>query len=294
MNGANDRTEDDVRHRTMMGLLGAYADDEIAGSVKADLESHLQRCEECRRELRIQIALRNRLFAEERTSMPAAMMQRLEEHLSSFATAAPGRHPEGVIAPERPSARWAMPVAPRLWRYLAWSGWLMAAGLGAFVVTGRPSTSGQQMAGMTMGPPIPVVLDSVPEPIADAALRDFRRVAAADLPSGPHLSAVEKQVPFSVPALRSAHMRLIGSWTTEIAGEPAAALAYRCHDRLVVQYVIAEHVFFRPPRVRQAIAAAGVYAAGDGDIHTVAWPGTDNGSFLVGEFPASVLAAMRL
>ena len=79
-----------------------------------------------------------------------------------------------------------------------------------------------------------------------------------------------------------------------IGGEPAAALAYRCHDRLVVQYVIPEHVFFRPPRVREAIAASGVYAAGEGDVHTVAWPGTDNGSFLVGEFPASVLAAMRL
>ena len=104
----------------------------------------------------------------------------------------------------------------------------------------------------------------------------------------------EAEVPFSIPALRSAHMRLIGTWTTQINGEPAAALAYRCHDRLVVQYVIPEHVFFRPPRVRQAIADAGVYAAGEGDVHTVAWPGTDNGSFLVGEFPASVLAAMRL
>ena len=134
----------------------------------------------------------------------------------------------------------------------------------------------------------------MPEAIADAALRDFRRVAASDLPNGPHLAAVQAEVPFSIPALRSAHMRLIGSWTTVIAGEPAAALAYRCHDRLVVQYVIPEHVFFRPPRVREAIAASGVYAAGEGDVHTVAWPGTDNGSFLVGEFPASVLAAMRL
>lgn len=290
MSGANDRTEDDVRHRTMMGLLGAYADDEVAGSVRSEVESHLQRCEECRRELRIQVALRTRLLAEDRAAAPAGVLERLQAHLNSLGA-------EERVPATPPSPQWATraaELAPRARPYLAWSGWLIAASLGAFLIVGKPKSSGQNMAGMTMGPPIPVVVDSVPESIADAALRDFRRVAAADLPNGPHLAAVEKEMPFSIPALRSAHMRLIGTWTTEINGEPAAALAYRCHDRLVVQYVIAEHVFFRPPRVRQAIAEAGVYAAGEGDIHAVAWPGTDNGSFLVGEFPASVLAAMRL
>jgi hypothetical protein len=61
----------------------------------------------------------------------------------------------------------------------------------------------------------------------------------------------------------------------------------------VVQYVVPEHVFFRPPRVRQAIAASGLYAAGEGKLHAVGWPGRDNGSFLVGEFTAPELAAMR-
>jgi anti-sigma factor RsiW len=286
MNGGNDRVEEDVRHRTMMGLLGAYVDEEIAGSVKAEVEAHLQRCEECRRELRIQLALRTRLLAEEPSAPPAAVLERLEAHLNSLAAA--------DASPVRPLTVPLGELTRRARPYAAWSGWLVAASIVALSIVGKPKPSGQAMAGMTMGPPIPVLVDSVPEPIANAALSDFQRVAAADLPSGPHLTAVEKQVPFSVPALRSPHMRLIGSWTTEIAGEPAAALAYRCHDRLVVQYVIPEHVFFRPPRVRQAIADAGVYATGVGDIHTVAWPGTDNGSFLVGEFPASVLAAMRL
>jgi anti-sigma factor RsiW len=298
MSGSNDRTEDDVRHRTMMGLLGAYADDEIAGNVKSEVESHLQRCDECRRELRIQVALRARLHTEERAAPPAAMMERLEAHLGSLGAEAFGAHSVPThssasriadLEPTSPTLR-----SSRIRSIVTWGGWLIAASLAAFWIVGKPRSSPQNMAGMTMGPPIPVLVDSVPEPIADAALKDFRRVAAADLPEGPHLARVEADVPFSVPALRSAHMRLIGSWTTEIAGERAAALAYRCHDRLVVQYVIAEHVFFRPPRVRQAIATEGVYATGDGDIHAVAWPGTDNGSFLVGEFPASVLAAMRL
>ena len=290
MNGANDRVEEDARHRTMMGLLGAYVDDEIGGTVKAEVEAHLQRCEECRRELRIQVALRTRLLAEERTTPPAAVLERLQYHLNSLGAGETGF----AVVPSRPWRGRVADLAPRARPYLTWGGWLVAASIAALWIVGKPKSSGQSMAGMTMGPPIPVVVDSVPEAIADAALRDFRRVAAEDLPGGPRLAAIQAEVPFSVPALRSAHMRLIGSWTTEINGERAAALAYRCHDRLVVQYVIAEHVFFRPPRVRQAIAAAGVYAAGQGDVNAVAWPGTDNGSFLVGEFPASVLAAMRL
>src|SRR5262245_41789282 len=113
MNGANDRTEDDVRHRTMMGLLGAYADDEIAGSVKADIENHLQRAEECRRELRIQVALRNRLLAEEPASSPAVVLQHLEAHLHSLGSgalhsdepSARAPHPEGASPPEGSTPR---------------------------------------------------------------------------------------------------------------------------------------------------------------------------------------------
>ncbi len=289
MNGGNDRVEEDALHRTMIGLLGAYVDHEVAANVRPEVESHLQHCEECRRELRIQLALRVRLLAEERAAPSTAALERVQAHLYSLGAE---RSPPGA----GPLRRWldrASHLAPRAPLYVSWGGWLVATSLATLWIFGRPPSPSQGM-GMTMGPPIPVVVDSVPEPIADAALKDFRRVAASDLPGGPHLAAVQAEVPFSVPALRSAHMRLIGSWTTVINGERAAALAYRCHDRLVVQYVIAEHVFFRPARVRQAIASAGLYAAGQGDINAVAWPGTDNGSFLVGEFPASVLAAMRL
>jgi hypothetical protein len=194
------------------------------------------------------------------------------------------RRRPGILGP----SRWLL-----LHPILAWSGWLLAASLAALWVAGvwRPVAQGM---GMSMGSLKAVSVDSVPEPIADAALHDFRRVALAALPQGPELAAVRSQVPFSVPALKAPHMRLIGAWTTTIDDVPAAALAYRCHDRLVVQYVVPEHVFFRPPRVRHAIAASGLYAAGEGKVHAVGWPGTDNGSFLVGEFTAAELAAMRM
>jgi hypothetical protein len=45
--------------------------------------------------------------------------------------------------------------------------------------------------GSSMGPMVPVTVDSVPEPVADAALQDFRRVAQAAPPQGPELAAVQ-------------------------------------------------------------------------------------------------------
>ena len=284
-----DWIQPDARHQTMVGFLGAYADEELAPDLRREVESHVTECNECRRELRLQLALRARLQAEDPAPTPSAVIERLQAHLKTLGTG-PGNHDSGGTI--RRWLRGFSGLTFGMHPLVSWGGWLIAAGLAGLWVLGahRPATQGM---GMSMGPLVPVAVDSIPEPIADAALQDFRRVASEDLPRGPRLAAVRAEVPFSVPALRSLHMRLIGSWTTEISGVQAAVLAYRCHDRLVVQYVIPEHVFFRPPRVRQAIAAAGLYAAGQGKVHAIAWPGTDNGSFLVGEFTAAELAAMR-
>ncbi len=284
MSGDSDRLAGEGRHRTTVGLLGAYLDEEVTPNLRQDVESHLQQCDECRRELRIQLALKARLAAEKPADPPVAVLERLRSHVQALSTASPERGAPGFHHRSG---------SPRLHAIASWGGWLVAASLAALWIWG-PHRSPSQGMGMSMGPLTPVAVDSVPEPIATAALQDFRRITASALPPGPHLAAVQAEVPFSIPALHSAHMRLIGSWTTEINGEPAAVLAYRCHDRLVVQYVVAEPVFFRPPRVRRAIASSGLYAAGDGKIHAVAWPGTDSGSFLVGEFTAAELAAMRL
>jgi anti-sigma factor RsiW len=270
-----DRNEPEGRHEHVVTLLGAYTDDELAPDIRGEVDAHLSRCSRCSQELRVQQALKSRLGSEvEAVGLEAS---------GALARLADKGGPRDIVAPSR----------SLLHLIVAWSGWLVAASLAALWAAGgrRPAAQGMNMA---MGPLTAVSVDSVPEPIADAALHDFRRVAQAALPQGPELAAVRSQVSFSVPALQASHMRLIGAWTTTIGDVPTAALAYRCHDRLVVQYVVPEHAFFRPPRVRQAIAAAGVYAAGEGKIHAVGWPGTDNGSFLVGEFTAAELAAMRM
>jgi anti-sigma factor RsiW len=285
MSDTVDRSDSTIRHDWVATLLGAFADEELASDVRRAVESHLSQCGECAQELRVQLALKSRLQAEAVAPESSAALAHLQEQVAQL-----GRHTEGTErrAGAGRTAGWSLLGHP----VLAWSGWLIAAGLAALWLL--PHRGPAQGMGMSMGALAPVRVDSVPEPIADAALHDFRRVAEAALPQGPQLAAVEAQVPFSVPALRAPHMRLIGSWTTVIDDAPTAVLAYRCHDRLVVQYVVPEHVFFRPPRVRQAIAASGLYAAGEGKVHAVGWPGSDNGSFLVGEFTAAELAAMRM
>ena len=272
-----------ARHQHVPALLGAYADDEVTSEIRRAVETHLAECPECAQELRVQLAVRSRLRREQLTDEPSANVERVRNHVAAL------RRSTGAERARNASRIRALLLHPTL----AGAGWLIAASLAIVLLTSRRHAPAPGM-GMSMGPLVPVSVDSIPTPIVDAALRDFRQVTDNVLPHGPELAAVQAEVPFSVPALRAPHMRLIGAWTTSIDQVPAAVLAYRCHDRLVVQYVVPEHVFFRQPRVRHAVAQSGLYAAGEGKIHAVGWPGTDNGSFLVGEFTASELAAMRM
>jgi hypothetical protein len=276
-------------HEALVDLLAAYADEELPEDSRREVENHLASCDLCRRELRTQVALRTRLVAERPSEPRPAVTPRLLAHLRAVT----GTPPVAGVHPSR-SGGWSQRLrslrAPQA--ALIWSGWLVAASL-ALVVYHRPRPAPQGMS-MAMGnfkvpPP-----DAVPEPLAGAALQDFQRLAGSTLPKGTALPSVQADVPFSVPYLRSTHMRLIASWATEFEGERAAVLAYRCHNRLVVQYVVSERAFFRHPRLRQAIASSGLYAAGFGKVNTIAWPDIDSGSFLVGEFTPAELAAMRL
>ena len=284
------RARQDAEHRALLGLLGAYADQELSEEVRQQVESHLLECAACRQELRTQLSVRARLAAEPGAVAPRALTERLASYVRMLREG-----PDAASADGLSGGRRARSLGRRVLRWPAlvtWGGWLVAAGLAALLLIGlhrRPA------GGMAMAMPnlSAVRVDSIPGPLAEAALQDFRRVNASDLPPGAGLKEVEARVPFSVPALRSPHMRLLGSWTTDFQGEPAAVLAYRCHNRLVIQYVVSERVFFRHPHVRQAIAAAGLYATGRGGVHAIGWPDLDSGSLLVGEFAPAELAAMR-
>jgi anti-sigma factor RsiW len=294
----NGREDLSTRHRALAVLIGAYSDGELDDATWGEVGAHLLECSTCRQDVGIQGAIRDRMSAES-AGAGAAPIAAAGDLWDRVLTALPPRPLASrsgasvrVAAQPGATARTAARSTPR-WAGATWLGWGIAAGIATMwaitAVRGRPASG----MSMSMGTGI-VVVDSTPESLASAAIDDFRRVNAAELPALPNLRALEARVPFSVPALRSAHMRLIGTWVTRLHGQPVAVLAYRCHDRLVVQYVVPEPLFFLPPRVRQAIATNGLYATGVGGVHTVGWPGTDNGSLLVGEFSAAELAAMRL
>lgn len=270
-------------HDAFAELLAGYLDDELTPEDRARVAAHLSDCLTCRRALAAQTVIRTRLMRE--TGSPATaglaaqVLARIAQQQSQDQVTRNGNEL---------SSR-------RRQRATTWAGWLVAAALaGLWIWTGTTGKRGVSSGMMTMGSDKLVIVDSEPGPISSAVIRQFRQVDQSDLPSSLDLDDLKKEVPFHVPALRSPHMRLIASWETELYGEPVAAIAYRCHDRLVVQYVVSEKQFFRHPQVRRAIAEQGVYAVSTGTVSTIAWPDLDSGSFLVGEFSATELAAMRL
>ena len=122
---------------------------------------------------------------------------------------------------------------------------------------------------------------------------DYTRVSRGDLPGRARdLSAVRAAVSFPIEPLRAPDLRLLGAWTTDVRGEPAAVLAYRLRDRLVVQYLVAEDAFFRHPAVRTAVADRHLLTAADGARALVAWPGTSTGTVLVGDVPSEWLQSI--
>jgi hypothetical protein len=101
-------------------------------------------------------------------------------------------------------------------------------------------------------------------------------------------------MPFPVETLNLPDGELMGAWPTEIQGEPAAALAYRINNQIVVQYIVSEPLFFRQDVVRQAVADSGRYLTTDNHESLLAWPGTGSGNLLVGTLPESMLEKLPL
>ena len=271
----SERDPEAMSHAAFAEMLAGYVDDELTPEDRARVEAHVPECLTCRAELRAQTVLRGRLMKESASSASSDLASRVMARIA----AGPPAEADPIAGPSRRQV------------LITWGGWAAAAAIGGVSVwLNQRKPAGMSM---TMAPTGPVTLDQVPGPVSTAILESFREVNEDILPAGTDLEQLHRELQFTVPALQAPHMRLISAWVTRVHGEPAAALAYRCHDRLVMQYVISEKQFFRQPQVRHAIASQGVYATAAGPLTTIAWPGTDNGSFLVGEFSASDLVAMR-
>ena len=139
----------------------------------------------------------------------------------------------------------------------------------------------------------PVAATSVP--LFGHVLDDYRRVMAGDLPGRARdLDAVRASVPFPVQPLPGSALRLLAAWSTDLDGEPAAVLAYRWQDRMVLQYLIAEPTFFRNPGLRTPIATQGLVAASSGAQGLLAWAEPTSGAILIGDVTPGELAALRV
>ncbi|MGZ8458334.1 MAG: zf-HC2 domain-containing protein [Gemmatirosa sp.] len=268
-----DDTAREARHVLLRDLLGAYADGELPAETASQIEAHLVGCAHCRLELDVHDALRQRLAAEPTPAAPAALRARIAAAVAAAPLAASPTLPAAV---PRRAARRRVAIASAAMVLVA----LSAGGL-AWRARLAPEPPLRVLAGAAIA--VPLLRDVV---------ADFRRVAAGDLPGRARdLDGVRAAVPFAVAPLQVAELRLLGAWTTDLAGEPAAVLAYRWDDRLLLQYIVSEERFFRAPAVRAAVAGGHHAGAADGARAVVAWPTAAAGVVVVSEVSLERLAA---
>jgi hypothetical protein len=168
--------------------------------------------------------------------------------------------------------------------WLAVTGWVAAIVLAIVLFAQAPASPQRSAATRAIAAPVEQV------PLLGGIAEDFARVSRGVLPGRARdLSAVRAAVSFPIEPLRAPQLRLLGAWTTNVRGEPAAVLAYRLRDHLVVQYLVAEDAFFHHPAVRAAVADRHLLTAADGARALVAWPGKSTGTVLVGDVPSEWL-----
>ena len=260
------------RHEVLRELLGAYADRELPPETIAQIDAHLVGCAECRSALEVHDAVRTRLAAER----PAAPSPALRARIAAAIDAVPA-----PVAIPQPAPRI---VQHRSVVWLAVSGWVAAVVLAIVLAVQTPASNGRVGGARALAAPVAQV------PLLGGIIDDYTRVSQSDLPGRARdLSAVRAAVSFPIEPLSAPDLRLLGAWTTDVRGEPAAVLAYRLRDHLVVQYLVAEDAFFRHPAVRSAVADRHLLTAADGARALVAWPGTSTGTVLVGDVPSQWL-----
>lgn len=247
------RTESDMEHKRLAGLLGAYLDGELSSERVQVLEAHLLACERCRQELALQRDVRTCLEQQTIDRAPTALRERIQARLDDDTPAQP--------ASERKRRRWT--------RVPAWTGWALAACLA--LVIGLHFALGRHASAQTI-------------PMVTAALNNYHQQLTGTLPVGSaaSLARLERSLPFPVTPIAGLRPHLVAAWSLRIRGTPAAALAYRLDGQLIVQYVVSESMFFRQPQVREAVAAHGAYIVSAGQESVMAWPRHDSGCLLIG------------
>ncbi len=272
----HERLDDDAsreaRHQVLATLLGAYADGELPPETCSQIDAHLLGCARCRREVELHGVVRARLSAEPGVVASAALRERVLQQIA-------------VTQPPLPSPA---PAAISFWRRRAVQ---LAAALTCVAIAGSVVIA----RAAATGSPTLAVVNAATVPLFAQVLADYRRVTSGDLPGRSRdLDAVRASVPFAVNLLSGGTVRLLAAWSTELGGEPAAVLAYRWHDRLVLQYLVGETAFFSEPGMRTPVAAGQLVTASSGGQGVVAWAAPESGVLLVADAAPVELAALRV
>lgn len=276
----HERPDDDeareARHQVLATLLGAYADAELPPETTSQIDAHLLGCARCRREVELHAAVHTRLAREPFVAASPALRDRIiqeiaQARLLSTAVEAPAQRP------------WWRSNAVRIGAALTLAGVATMVGVSRVRAVSQPPMRAS------------ATVTATAVPLFATILRDYRRVTASDLPGRARdLDAVRAAVPFPVQPLHVAGASLLAAWSTDLNGEPAAVLAYRWHDKLLLEYLVAEPVFFRHPSVRTPVAAGESVTARDGAQGLVAWAAPESGAILVGDVLPDELLALRV
>ncbi len=274
----DDDAEREARHQVLATLLGAYADGEVPTETASQIDAHLLGCARCRRELDVHRSIRARLEIESIAPASTALRERIIAAVNTTPIALP-HHP----LPGQASAS-AWRTGLRSTRLLA------TLAVSAILLTGFVWWRGSNARGSA---PVTVVAEPAVVLFSEV-LDDYRRVTATELPGRSRdLATVRAALPFPVRALVSPELRLLAAWTTDLRGEPAAVLAYRWNNQLVLQYIVSEQLLFRPPEIRRAFADGHRLATRSGAQSVIAWPASASGELLVADLSVKALASLR-
>jgi anti-sigma factor RsiW len=260
------------RHQVIIELLGAYADGELPPETTSQIDAHLVGCARCRRDLAVHQTLRRRLGVEPPLAAPPALRERIAAAVAATPVAAPPAPASpargGAVGTRALRASRRLVVIPIALATLAAAVWIGVA---------RRERADSPALGQ-------LASSATSVPLIRGVLADYRRVTASDLPGRARdLEVVRGAVPFPVEPLRASGVRLLAAWTTQLDGEPAAVLAYRWDDRIVLQYLLPEIRFFQNRDVRRAVSGGRLLVASDGAQGIVAWPTEAAGALLVGD-----------
>ncbi len=239
-------------HLEIQDLLAGYLDGELSEKDRGRVEAHLAGCSVCAEDLERQRLLQRQLASLPREQLAADQRRRLEKAIQA---ASPADRYRGRTLSEWLTG-WLFPH-PGL-KLAALGGWTAAVVLaGLLWVHEQP---------LSTGTAIPMVQDAIAE---------YRKAVRSPLPMP---EAAEQ----ATAPLRWPRARVLTSWSTRIGGRPARAFAVKNGAAVVLQIQVDDEVFYRNPKVRQALAKKGRYQYQRRELEVVAQPLAEGGVLIVG------------